>query len=586
MRGYDARFLDQLKSKNDLVEVVSKYVHLEQKGNSFWGRCPFHHEKTASFCVNATDQFYYCFGCHKGGDVLSFIMEVEALEFYDAVKFLAERAKMELPSDNYDSQKMAEEKEKKNRMLSLLKDTALFYVKNLKSEKASKHIEYINKRGLNADMVATFGIGASLDFNSLPEYLKQKGYTEKEMISSGAVDEKNGRLYDSLGGRLIIPIINQFGQVIAFGGRLLEKADFAKYKNTKETMVFNKSQTLYNINNLKKLKNEEGLNSIIIVEGYMDTISLVSKGFRNVVASMGTSLTKDQARIIKRYTENVNISYDGDFAGQKASIRGLEILKDEGLEVKVVALPDGLDPDDVVNKYGREGYQKLVDEAKPLIDFKLDIVEKTYDITTTEGKRKYIQGALKVIKESPSTSEQEELLKSIRDKTGITYESLKRELESMDTTVKKVERVETVELKEKNYEAERYLLSAVIFSKPFLKNFDLKELVFENPLHIEIKEHLEKEIERGEKVKPNLLYDVFDGEDIKEELSKILSFELEEKKNFDEERYFYDCVRTLKRRQRESEIKRLTKMFEQETDLVKRQKIAEELKLKLKDKNK
>ena len=353
MRGYDARFLDQLKSKNDLVEVVSKYVHLEQKGNSFWGRCPFHHEKTASFCVNATDQFYYCFGCHKGGDVLSFIMEVEALEFYDAVKFLAERAKMELPSDNYDSQKMAEEKEKKNRMLSLLKDTALFYVKNLKSEKASKHIEYINKRGLNADMVATFGIGASLDFNSLPEYLKQKGYTEKEMISSGAVDEKNGRLYDSLGGRLIIPIINQFGQVIAFGGRLLEKADFAKYKNTKETMVFNKSQTLYNINNLKKLKNEEGLNSIIIVEGYMDTISLVSKGFRNVVASMGTSLTKDQARIIKRYTENVNISYDGDFAGQKASIRGLEILKDEGLEVKVVALPDGLDPDDVVNKYGR-----------------------------------------------------------------------------------------------------------------------------------------------------------------------------------------------------------------------------------------
>ncbi|MBE5756174.1 MAG: DNA primase [Clostridiales bacterium] len=586
MRGYDARFLDTLKSKNDLVEVVSRYVHLEQKGNSFWGRCPFHHEKTASFCVNSTDQFYYCFGCHKGGDVISFIMEVEALDFYDAIKFLAERVKMELPSDNYDSQKMAEEKEKKNRILSLLKDTALFYVRNLKSEKATKHIEYIAKRGLNSDMVASFGIGASLDFNSLPEYLKQKGYTEKEMLLSGAVDEKNGRLYDSLGGRLIIPIINQFNQVIAFGGRLLEKADFAKYKNTKETMVFNKSQTLYNINNLKKLKNEEGINSIIIVEGYMDTISLVSKGFRNVVASMGTSLTKDQARMIKRYTTNVNISYDGDFAGQKAAIRGLEILKDEGLEVKVVALPDGLDPDDVVNKYGREGYQKLVDEAKPLIDFKLDILEKTFDINSTEGKRKYIQGALKVIKESQSNSEQEELLKRLRDKTGITYESLKRELESIENGKPKVERVETVELKEKNYEAERFLLSSVIFSKPFLKEFDLKDLAFENPLHIEIKEYLEKEIEKGEKVKPNLLYDVFDDQALKEELSKILSFELEDKKNFDEERYFYDCIRTLKRRQRDSEIKRLTKMFESETDLVKRQKIAEELKLKLKDKNK
>jgi DNA primase len=197
------------------------------------------------------------------------------------------------------------------------------------------------------------------------------------MSDAGVVGvNKSGRYFDALGERLIFPIINHFGQVVAFGGRKLEKVDFGKYKNTGETIIFSKSYNLYNINNLKKLKNEKGIDSVIMVEGYMDTISLVQAGILNVVASMGTSLTKDQARIIKRYTDKVYISYDGDSAGQNAAIRGLEILKNEGLDVKVVDLPDGLDPDDVVKKLGAEGYNKLLLEAKPLIDFKLDLVKK------------------------------------------------------------------------------------------------------------------------------------------------------------------------------------------------------------------
>ena len=429
MKGFDSRFIDELKSKNDLVSVAEKYMRLEQRGGNFWGCCPFHHEKTPSFTINSMKQFYYCFGCHKSGDVISFIMEMESLDFNDAVKFLAERVHMPLPEIKIDDEKIKEQKRKKERSLALLRDTALFYVNNLRSSDADKHYEYMVKRGLDKDGVTKFGVGASLDFNTLPKYLLSKGYTEEEMISSGAVGKsKSGSLYDELGGRLIIPIINQFGQVVAFGGRLLEKADFAKYKNTRETSVFSKSKTLYNLVNVKKLKNEKGLDGIIIVEGYMDTISLVQAGFENVVASMGTSLTKDQARILKRYTEKVYISYDGDFAGQKAAIRGLEILKEEGLEVKVVSLPDGLDPDDVIKKFGASGYKDLLINAMPLIDFKLDIIKKTFDLKSVDGRRKYVTSALKVIKESESPAEQEDLLMTVRKETGYTLEALKREL--------------------------------------------------------------------------------------------------------------------------------------------------------------
>ncbi|MBQ0099106.1 MAG: DNA primase, partial [Firmicutes bacterium] len=332
MKGFDTKFVDELKNKNDIVDVIGKYVHLEQKGTNFWGRCPFHHEKTASFCVNYNDQFFYCFGCHKSGDVITFIKEIESLDFADAVKFLAERAKIPMPEMKYDDEKIKEEKKKKERLYEILREAAIFYAKNLKSEKADKHIEYIIKRKITGDVVSKFGLGASLSFNDLPNYLKEKGYNYEEMMESGVVDSKDGRYYDSLGGRLIIPLINQFNQVVAFAGRLLEKADFAKYKNTRETPVFTKGQNLFNINNVKKLKNEKGLDSLIIVEGQMDAISLYTAGFTNVVSSMGTALTKNQAKMLKRYVDKVYISYDGDFAGQKASIRGLEILKEEGLD--------------------------------------------------------------------------------------------------------------------------------------------------------------------------------------------------------------------------------------------------------------
>lgn len=585
MRGFDAKFIEELKNKNDIVDVIGRYVRLEQRGSSFWGKCPFHHEKTPSFSVNSDGQFFYCFGCHKSGDVITFIMEIESLDFNEAVKFLAERAKIPLPEVRIDDEQIREQKRKKERVLDLLRDTALFYVGNLKKEGAEKHVQYILKRKITSETVAKFGLGASLDFNSLPEFLKGRGYTYEEMVDSGTVGVKNGRYYDALGGRLIIPMINQFNQVIAFVGRVLEKTDFGKYVNTKETIVFSKSNTLFNINNIKKLKNEKGLDSIIVVEGHIDVISLVQAGIKNVVASMGTAFTKDQARILKRYTDKIYISYDGDFAGQKATIRGLEILKEEGLDVKVIALPDGMDPDDVVRTSGAEGYNKLLTEAKPLIDFKLDIVKNTFDLNTVDGKRKYITNAVRVIKESPSPAEQEDLLKTVRDATGITLETLKRELYA--TPDEKKEEVTSVpvmdeKLGDKAQTASRYVLYAYLFNKPFAKETDINGLEFFTETHKAIKNHIVEWQKEGKTVRFTDLYELMPYSN--DELSMIAGMETEENKRFDQAIYFNDCVLTIKRTAIDREIDHLKEECEHEKETAKRvecvKRISELVKLK------
>ncbi|MBE5737492.1 MAG: DNA primase [Clostridiales bacterium] len=588
MKGFDAKFISELKNKNDIVDVVSRYVTLQGRGGNYWGRCPFHHEKTASFAVNPSGQFFYCFGCHKSGDVINFIMEMESLDFNDAVKFLAERAKMPLPEVRYDDEKIKEQKKQKERVLSLLTDTARFYAQNLKKDGAVKHIEYILKRKISSEYVAKFGIGASLNFYDLPKHLLSKGYTYEEMSLSGVVDFKDNRPYDALGGRLIIPIINHFNQVVAFGGRLLEKADFAKYKNTRETFIFSKSNNLYNLNNLKKLKNEKGIDGVIIVEGYMDTISLVQAGFPNVVASMGTSLTKDQARILKRYTDKVFICYDGDFAGQKASIRGLEILSEEGLEVKVVALPDGLDPDDVVKQMGAEGYRKLLFEAKPLIDFKLDIVKRTYDVSTVDGKRKYVVNAIRVIRESSSPAEQEDLLKIVRDVSGTTLEALKRELYS-EQTVKEDKPVNVALFADnsgtKVEMASRYILASYLFNKPYAQETDIQSLEFFMPVHKEIQKFIIQKIEQNEPIRFNDLYETL-SQEFSQEIAKIAGLETEENKKFDQATYFFDCINTVKKEKLDKDIDRLTTLFEAESDNQKRKEFAKEMAILLAEKNK
>ncbi len=580
-KGYDQEFLSELKAKNDIVEVISKYIPLEAKGRNYWARCPFHHEKTPSFCINREEQFYHCFGCGKSGDVITFIREFEVVDYMDAVKILADRAGMPLKNFDYDSEKIKEAKEKKERLLAVLGDTARFYYKNLSTERGAKYLEYIYSRGFGKDVIKKFGLGASLDYESLPRFLTGKGHKKEDILDAGVCGEKNGRLYDFEAERLIVPIINAYGQVVAFGGRVLEKKpDFAKYKNTSETSVFIKNKTLFNINNLKKLKNEKGFGDVIMVEGYMDTIALVSNGFENVVASMGTSLTKEQARLLKRYTDKVLICYDGDSAGQKATIRGLEILSDEGLSVRVVSMPDGLDPDEIIKLRGKDAYRKCLDDAKPLIDFKLDVLKKSYDITRTEDRRKYLKEAVDIIRSSPNKIEQEELLKTLSDESGITFESLRKQLDSETAPVKEEKEIVAHEKEagEKNLQAQRFILESMLFNKTYTRDFDVNDIEFDNPTHIAIAKYIDGERKAKKLCKINVLYDVLEGNDaLKKELDTICGLGLEEREEQVEERYFNDCVATLKRQKLETEIASLTEMLKQIEEIEKRSEIKRKL---------
>ena len=550
MSGLDQEFLRTLKEKVNIVEVAESYLTLEKRGASYWACCPFHHEKTPSFAINEGGQFYHCFGCGESGDVIKLVSELEALDFVDAVKILAQRANIPMPEMGNDSQKTAELKRKRETLLKILNDTAHFYLDNLKSGKAEAHVNYILKRQIPANMVRAFGLGASLNFNDLPKYLLSKGYTKQDIVDSGVVNEANGRLTDAQGGRLVFPIINSYNEVIAFGGRALQKTDFGKYVNTKETLIFNKRKNLYNINLLKKLKRSQTVNQVIMVEGYMDTMSLYQAGFKNVVASMGTSLTQDQARLIKRYADTVLISYDGDGAGQSANLRGLDILKDEGLNVKVVPLPEGLDPDDVIKQRGADGYQACLDSAMPLIDYKLAVLERGFDLTRTDEKRKFVAEAIAVIRMADSEAEREELLKHLRDRSGISFEALKRDLEAKPNNKEPVKEEKIVRRDDSSAvkKASRFVLAGFLFNAEYAEGLDIDGIPFCDDVHVIISKYIKSKKLMAEPVRLSELFEFFDEKTPEyDELNRILDYA--EGGGFTgevAEKYFFDCLVKLK----------------------------------------
>ncbi len=583
-------FLITLKEKVDIVEVAGGYLTLERRGNGYWACCPFHHEKTPSFCINASDQYYHCFGCGESGDVIKFVREMENIEFMDAVKLLAERAGLEVPQTGFDNKKTAELKRKRDVLLKIMNDCAHFYLDNLNSGKADEHINYILKRNIPSNIVRTFGLGASLNFNDLPKFLLSKGYSKQDIVDSGAVNEVDGRLTDAQGGRLIIPIINAMDEVIAFGGRVLKKTEFAKYKNTKETLLFNKSKSLYNINLLKKLRKTQTINEVIMVEGYMDTISLYQAGFRNVVASMGTSLTQEQARLIKRYTDTVLISYDGDGAGQKANMRGLEILKGEGVNVKVVPLPDGLDPDDVIRQRGAEGYRKCLDAAMPLIDYKLAMLGRGFDLSKSEDKIKYVSEAVKIIRTADSAAEQEELLKRLRDKTGITYESLRRDLNSLPAKQQPAPEQKPVrkDVSPVTVKASRFVIASYLFGAKYTQDTEVSQIPFCDDVHDIIAKYLKSKKLMNERVQPAELFEFFDENTPEyDELCKILDYSDGDKLSGEvAEKYYSDCVLILNLEYLTKQIAALTAQINNERGAAEIKALTAKLQQLLKQKEK
>lgn len=550
MRESFSEFLNLVKSKNDITDVIGSYIKLERKGYNYWACCPFHHEKTPSFSVNAGDRYYHCFGCGVSGDVITFIKEYENVEFMQAVRILSDRAGLEIPVfDERESEELALKKQKKDRLRALMKDAARFYLNNLYSGNANVHLEYLTKRGIAPSTMKKFGLGASTDFYSLPSYLRANGYTAEECVESGACAQaEDGKIIDAMGGRLIIPIIDALGDVIAFGGRLLKKSDRAKYKNTRDSELFEKNNNLFNINLVKKEKRAGGVPYIILVEGYMDVISLYQAGFRSVGASMGTSLTKNQARLIKRYTDTVLISYDGDAAGQNANLRGLDILKREGLKVKVVPLPEGLDPDDLIRERGAEGYSACLENAMPLIDFRILCVRRKYDMQKTEERRDFVREALPIVKEAESETEKEELLKRISEISGVSITALSADLENVTVAEEKEPRQKPPPQRDADREekAADFVLCACLFSKPYTESFDPKEFAFEGDRK-RIADYIVKSRSKG-RVQPSGIFDEL-GSDSKE-LSAVLNVDSGDNLDGESaEKYFSDCVRTLRKKQ-------------------------------------
>lgn len=570
--GNFSDFIRVLKDKSDIVDVVGSYIKLERRGYNYWACCPFHHEKTPSFSINAADGYYHCFGCGVSGDVIGFVKGYENVDFMQAVQILAARAGLQVPAfDDRTAEEAAEKKKKRDRLVLLMRDAARFYFGNLYSGRASAHLAYLERRGISPSTARKFGIGASLDYTALPAYLLAQGYTPEECAESGACTKTDdGRLIDAEGERLIIPIISHMDEVIAFGGRLIKDLDRAKYKNTRETALFNKSKTLYNLNLVKKEKRAGGLASVIMVEGYMDAISLYEAGFKNVVASMGTSLTKEQARLCKRYTENVFISYDGDFAGQKANLRGLDILKQEGIKVRVVPLPEGLDPDDVIRKTGAEGYRKCLDAAMPLIDFRILSVRRKYDLTKTDEKRDFVREALAVVREAESATEREELLKRLSAESEVSVTALQRDLETAPPPRKETPPAAVREDgADREKKAARFILAACLFSKPYTQNCRLEEFEFTDPEHRAIADFI-LEGRRAGRIRPSGIFDVLSSDGA--ELSEILGLDYGD--NLDTEvsaQYFGDCVSTLMQESLRKKIAREQAQYDAATAEEKRE---------------
>ncbi|MCH5158137.1 MAG: DNA primase [Clostridiales bacterium] len=420
-------FKEKLLDRTDIVSLISKYVKLERKGRNLWACCPFHSEDTPSFAVNESKRMFHCFGCKESGDAISFLMKIEHIEFMEAVRRLADGAGMEVPRFS-GSREHTVDKGKRERLYNLMRDAARHYHDNLSSPRAKVFRDYLEERKIPSGMITRFGLGAALDFNEMLEFLESKGYTHEEMKAAGIADTRNDRHYDVFGKRLMYPIIDGMGNVVAFGGRTLEKdVHFAKYRNSTQTDIFDKSKIIYGANLLKKRASKGQIDYIIMTEGYMDVIALHKAGFDTAVASMGTALTARQAKQLISYSKLVYISYDGDTAGQKATLRGLDILKECGLTVKVVRLPDGLDPDDVIKRDGKEGYQKLLDEAIPLTAYKIEVLKAKYDLSDPDQKAKFAIEAAAVVRALPNPVEQEQYFEYVESVTGFSVSVLRRQ---------------------------------------------------------------------------------------------------------------------------------------------------------------
>ncbi len=417
---YSDNIIEDIRNGNDIVEVIGSYVSLQQKGGRYFGLCPFHRERTPSFSVSPDEQLYHCFGCSAGGNVYGFIMQMENYDFVDAVKFLADRINYVLPEKG-DAAGAAKNTEIKNIVYEIHKKAARFFYSNLNKPEGEKAVKYLDSRKISLNIRKKYGLGYALyNRSSLSDYLIKEGYNKEILVQSGLVFlNKNGGCYDKFFNRLMFPIIDVQGRIIAFGGRIIGDGE-PKYLNSPDTPVFKKSQNLYSINFARKSEKKE----FILVEGYMDVISLYQAGFHNVVAALGTAFNNDHARVLKKYAASVILLFDSDEAGTKAALKAGPVLRENGIRVKVVQVKDAKDPDEFIKKFGRNAFSELLSQAKSYTLFQIECERKKYNIESMEEKIMFTNKVAEILAEFDNDIERDAYANETADITGISKEAI------------------------------------------------------------------------------------------------------------------------------------------------------------------
>ena len=534
MVRYSEELIEQIKNSNDIVDVISQYVNLKRSGRNFFGLCPFHKEKSPSFSVSPDKQIFHCFGCGAGGNVIHFISKIENADFKEAIGILANRAGIELPTlNNYEDNKTALLKSK---VYEINQIAAEFYHQNLYKPTSKIGQEYIKKRKLDNRTLKSFLIGYSGNFDELYRILKQKGFTEEEILASSLVNKTDdGKYIDRFRKRVMFPIQDTRNKVIAFGGRVTDDSK-PKYINSPENIVYSKGRHLFGLNVAKRGE----LKNIIIVEGYMDAISLYQRGITNVVASLGTALTEAQGRLLRRYSERVTIGYDSDGAGQAATLRGLEILQNIGCDVRILQISGAKDPDEYVIKYGPERFLKCVEQAISLVEFKVKMLKQSLNLDNINDKIKFLNQVAKILSNVTNSIERELYVEKIANEYNVSKEAIYGEVNKLiyakNTGEKTLEKpIVKKEIKKEKQEIDssttkrENLIIYLLINYPQESYKKIKSVISENDMKLEenqkILKKMYEEIEKG-----NINIDIlnyFEEQNIIDHISGIMSYDFE-----------------------------------------------------------
>lgn len=484
----DDKVVEEVKSRMDIVELISEYVELKKSGRNYMGRCPFHQERTPSFSVNGENQFFHCFGCGAGGDGITFIMKKENLDFVEAVTFLCEKYGIPLEEKSEEGRRQSEYRK---RIFEINRKTARFFMVELSKNRYA--LEYLKNRGITVDIIYKYGLGfAPNQGRALTDSLLKEGFSEKELLDANVTSQsqKNGNYFDRFRNRIMFPILDTKGRVLGFGGRVMSKENFPKYLNTGETPVFHKGSHLYGLHIVAK---ESDRQKILLVEGYMDVIGLYQGGIPYGVASLGTALTQEQAALVKRYGKTVYICYDGDDAGIRATNRGIDILLEQNISPKIVVLPDNLDPDEYIRKYGTFAFESQMTKAVGHVEFRIGQVKKNFSLSTPQGRADFLRETAKILMKIPSPIERDVYKKRIAETYEISEQALTREMETMESRPKKARGVERIPPKPRVLElgalgAQRHLVAYGLHQEDFYKKIKdfMKEEYWRNPEYKEV----------------------------------------------------------------------------------------------------